>query len=70
MSKYVQSSMKFTIYLSFVLHVYKFYFFYSISDVNECDPDPCLNGAVCVDGINGYTCICPAGYTGVNCETG
>ena len=37
-------------------------------DIDECNPNPCLNGAVCVDGINSYTCNCPAGYTGVNCE--
>ena len=45
--------------------IYMFFF----PDIDECNPNPCLNGAVCVDGINGYTCFCPAGYTGINCET-
>ena len=40
------------------------------SDKNECSPDPCLNGATCVDGVNQYTCNCVPGYTGTNCETG
>ena len=38
-------------------------------DIDECNPNPCLNGAVCVDGINGYSCVCPAGFSGINCET-
>ena len=42
--------------------------FYFIADINECSPNPCLNGATCVDGINGYTCNCQPGYTGVNCQ--
>ena len=50
---------------------YNYFILLSLSfpDTNECIPNPCLNGAVCVDGLNGYTCNCPAGYTGVNCET-
>ena len=40
------------------------------SDVNECESDPCQNGATCVDGINSYTCECVKGYTGHDCETG
>ena len=45
----------------------KIYYFFS--DINDCSPNPCFNGAVCIDGINRYTCNCAAGYTGVNCET-
>ena len=37
-------------------------------NINECDPNPCLNDAACVDGINGYTCNCNDGFTGTNCE--
>jgi hypothetical protein len=36
---------------------------------NECEENPCKNGGTCIDGINSYTCECPAGYTGTNCET-
>lgn len=39
------------------------------SDRNECDPNPCLNNGVCIDGINTYSCGCKGGYAGKNCET-
>ncbi|XP_072051919.1 uncharacterized protein [Amphiura filiformis] len=36
--------------------------------VNECDSDPCQNGATCEDGVDSYTCVCTSGWTGDNCE--
>ena len=43
---------------------------FQLSDINECLPNPCHNGATCVDLIGNYRCNCKAGYTGGNCETG
>ncbi|XP_022091610.1 protocadherin Fat 4-like isoform X2 [Acanthaster planci] len=37
--------------------------------INQCDPDPCLNGGVCTDLIGDYRCSCPLGYTGKQCGT-
>ena len=41
-----------------------------VTDINECDSNPCQNGGTCTDGVNGYTCGCADGYTGTHCETG
>ena len=40
-----------------------------ITDVDECASVPCQNGGTCVDGIDGYKCVCMAGYTGDSCES-
>ncbi|GAB0194881.1 coagulation factor IX [Grus japonensis] len=37
-------------------------------DGDQCEPNPCKNGAVCKDGVSSYVCWCPAGYEGRNCE--
>ena len=47
-------------------------------ELNECVPDPCLNGGKCVDGVRNYTCNCVSFYeddvliyyTGRKCGTG
>ena len=41
-----------------------------IPDVDDCDPNPCLNHGKCVDGVDSYVCKCPRGFAGVNCTEG
>jgi hypothetical protein len=36
---------------------------------DHCAPNPCRNGGSCANDAQGYTCSCPAGYSGVNCES-
>ncbi len=44
---------------------------FDLSDTEDyCSNQPCLNGGTCVDGLSGFQCLCPAGYTGTVCETG
>ena len=44
----------------------------SLSDpeINECDSNPCQNGASCVDEVNRHSCVCKPGFVGTHCETG
>ena len=39
-------------------------------DIGKCWSNPCQNGGSCTDVINGYSCSCAAGYSGLHCETG
>ena len=39
-----------------------------VADVDECASNPCRNNGRCVDGFKSYTCVCPYGYVGINCE--
>ncbi len=32
-------------------------------NINECFPNPCRNGGVCIDGINSFKCNCTEGKT-------
>lgn len=46
------------------------FLFASSLDVDECESQPCLNGAECVDQVANFTCLCPTSFTGALCETG
>ena len=40
------------------------------TDKNDCDPNPCKNGAICNDLIGDYTCECVSGWEGKDCDIG
>ena len=40
----------------------------SVSDIDECSSNPCVNDGTCTDGVNGYVCDCPDEYTGDTCQ--
>ncbi|XP_041958708.1 slit homolog 2 protein isoform X2 [Alosa sapidissima] len=35
-------------------------------NIDDCEDNDCENNSTCVDGINNYTCLCPAEYTAAN----
>ena len=35
---------------------------------DECELKPCADGATCVIGVSGATCVCVEGYTGTLCH--
>ena len=37
-------------------------------DINDCESQPCLNNATCVDSVASFTCSYLPGYTGQNCK--
>nr|XP_008118198.1 PREDICTED: protein crumbs homolog 1 [Anolis carolinensis] len=37
-------------------------------DIDDCHGHLCANGATCVDGINGYSCLCAGNFTGRFCR--
>ena len=63
---------------SFIHHIFvdpllMYYFPFNTGAYDTpCLSNPCRNGGTCVlQGTNGdaYKCICPAGYTGTQCQT-
>ena len=45
-----------------------FYFF--LKDIDDCVNHTCVNGGLCIDGVNNYSCSCLPGFSGGRCETG
>ena len=43
---------------------------FSIVYINECSPNSCMNGGICTDLVNGFSCSCIAGYNGDDCSNG
>ncbi|MCP3668384.1 MAG: calcium-binding EGF-like domain-containing protein [Gammaproteobacteria bacterium] len=41
----------------------------SCTDIDECQSNPCQNGATCNDQIDQYNCTCLPGFTGKHCES-
>jgi len=37
-------------------------------NIDDCAPNPCLNGGSCTDGIADYTCSCVGPWLGKDCE--
>ena len=48
----------------------QYWLYYCIADINECLSRPCYNGAICLDEVARYTCVCAPGYEGINCQIG
>ena len=36
-----------------------------LSEIDECACDPCQNGGLCYNTLNGYECRCSRGTTGM-----
>ncbi|XP_068182066.1 coagulation factor IXa isoform X2 [Antennarius striatus] len=43
-------------------------FWVGYTDGNQCKSNPCLNEGSCKDHLGSYSCTCPSGFTGRNCE--
>ena len=42
----------------------------NVLDTPECKGNPCENGGICQDEVDGYLCMCAVSFGGINCEQG
>lgn len=42
----------------------------TITDINECDTNPCENGGQCTNSEGSFTCNCAGGWRGLACNQG
>ena len=42
-------------------------YIYNSSEIDECDSNPCENGATCEDQINAFVCHCTSNWYGMHC---
>ncbi len=45
-------------------------YYNAISEIDECESNPCSNEGTCMNDINGYHCICAFGYNYTHCQNG
>lgn len=45
-------------------------FFFFLTDVDDCQSEPCENGGTCIDRIDSFLCLCLPSYGGDTCEKG
>ena len=43
-------------------------FLFFSQDVDDCNPDPCVNAYSCTDEPYNYTCVCIDGWSGKDCD--
>jgi hypothetical protein len=39
------------------------------TNIDECEPNPCMNGGSCSDGVDAFRCACPPSFMGATCES-
>lgn len=52
-----------------ILSCLKSLFLFLLTATDECSSNPCLNGAMCMNGIDKFACYCRSGFTGDICQT-
>ena len=57
-------------FLSLMFFFFFLFFFFFFSEIDLCASHPCENTGTCKNFRTYYTCSCPPGFQGVNCETG